>query len=169
LKGSYLLVLSVKKRIRFKPGSLPRAELPAGCYVYVGSAKGPGGFEKRVLRHLKKVKKARWHIDYLTGRKDVEVESVFYTSPRYSESLLINFLSSLGFRKVIKGFGTTDHPGDFSHLLYSGEDEGKTIDRIKSAMVKRGFYFILFEKDSLRGFSNHTRDVQKVGWGRVRG
>lgn len=159
MKGSYLLVLSVKRRIRLKPGSLPRVELPAGCYVYVGSAKGPGGFEKRVSRHLKKGKKARWHIDYLTGRKDVEVESVFYTSPRYSESMLTNFLGSLGFRKVIRGFGTTDYPSDFSHLLSSGEDVRKTVDSIRSAMLERGFYFILFEKDSLRGFLNPIMDV----------
>ncbi|MCS7138555.1 MAG: GIY-YIG nuclease family protein [Crenarchaeota archaeon] len=147
-----MLILSVERRIRFKPGSLPSVELPSGCYVYVGSAKGPGGFEKRISRHLKKIKKAKWHIDYLTRKKGVRVEGVFYTLPKYSESMLTNFLSSLGFRAMIKGFGATDCPRDFSHLLSSGEDAKRTVERISSAMKKRRLHFTFFEKDYLSRF-----------------
>jgi len=150
LKGSYLLVLSIKKRVRLKPGSLGRVELPPGCYVYVGSAKGPGGFEKRVSRHLRKVKKARWHIDYLTRTNGVKVESVFYTSPEYDEPMLTRFLSSLGLHKIVKGFGTTDHPDDFSHLLFSEKSVGGTVRKIESAMRRRRISFRLFKKSSLR-------------------
>ncbi|MBO3799901.1 MAG: DUF123 domain-containing protein [Candidatus Brockarchaeota archaeon] len=126
--------------------------MPRGCYVYVGSAKGPGGFEKRVSRHLKKIKKARWHVDYLTRVNRVRVEGVFYTLPEYDESMLTRLLSSIGFRKVVKGFGTTDHLEDFSHLLFSGKSVGETVKRIRSAMKRRGLYFKLFGKDSLRSF-----------------
>lgn len=152
MKGSYLLILSVKRKIRFKPGSLPKVVLPPGCYVYVGSAKGPGGFENRVSRHLRKNKRAKWHIDYLTRISGVSVESVFYTLPKYDESTLAGFLESLGFRKMVKGFGTTDRPGDFSHLLLSDENVRKTVEKIGSAMKKKGLFFILFGKGSLRKF-----------------
>lgn len=152
MKGSYLLIVWVERKIRIKPGSLSRVELPRGCYVYVGSAKGPGGFEKRVSRHLKKIKKARWHVDYLTRVNRVRVEGVFYTLPEYDESMLTRLLSSIGFRKVVKGFGTTDHLEDFSHLLFSGKSVGETVKRIRSAMKRRGLYFKLFGKDSLRSF-----------------
>ena len=150
MKGSYLLILSVKGRIVFKPGALPKVELPPGCYVYVGSAKGPGGFEKRVSRHLKKVKKARWHIDYLTSIKEVEIESIFYTPPEYNESVLSSLLESIGFRKVLKGFGATDYPKDFSHLFSSKKDVRRTIRRIGFAMRRRSISFIRFDKSSLR-------------------
>jgi Uri superfamily endonuclease len=150
LKGSYLLVLSIKKRVGLKPGSLSRVELPPGCYVYVGSAKGPGGFEKRVSRHLRRIKKARWHIDYLTRINGVRVESVFYTPPEYDEPMLTRFLSSLGLHKIVKGFGTTDHPDDFSHLLFSEGSVKETVRKIESEMKRKRLSFRLFEKDSLR-------------------
>lgn len=149
-KGSYLLILSVNRRIRIKPGSLPAVELSPGCYVYVGSARGPGGVEKRVSRHLRKSKRARWHIDYLTRAGGVRVESVFYTPPKYGEAMLTGFLDSLGFRRVVKGFGATDHPEDFSHLLLSDRGVRGTVRKICSAMKKRGLPFMLLEKDSLR-------------------
>jgi Uri superfamily endonuclease len=159
LKGSYLLILTVGRRVRFKPGYLPKAELPPGCYVYIGSAKGPGGFEKRVLRHLKKSKRARWHIDYLTRLDEVRVEGVFYISPKHNEPALTAFLSSLGLRKIVRGFGATDYPGDFSHLLYSGEGLRETVRRIMSAMKNRRIAFKFFSKGSLRRFSNLVLNV----------
>ena len=45
-------------------GALP---VEPGFYVYVGSAFGPGGLERRVGRHATTEKKHRWHIDYLTA------------------------------------------------------------------------------------------------------
>ncbi|MEM2350838.1 MAG: DUF123 domain-containing protein [Thermoproteota archaeon] len=147
-----MLILSVKGRIRFRPGSLPMVELSPGCYVYVGSAKGPGGFEKRVSRHLRKTKRVKWHIDYLTRMGGVSVESVFYTPPEYDESMLASFLESLGFRKVVKGFGTTDRPDDFSHLLLSNENVRKTVEKIGSTMKRKSIFFICFGKSSLRKF-----------------
>lgn len=150
MKGSYILVVTVRKSVTFKPGSLPRVKLPPGCYVYVGSAMGPGGFEKRVLRHFRKAKKARWHIDYLTRLRGVWVRSVFYTPLPYGESKLTTILSSLGLAKTVKGFGATDSAKDFSHLLMSREGFRGTIKRIKSGMRSRGIQFRLFDEEALR-------------------
>lgn len=149
MKGSYMLIILIGRSIRFKPGSLPETMLPPGCYVYVGSAMGPGGFEKRVARHLRKIKKRRWHIDYLTGLNEAEVRSVFYT-PRCNEHQLTGFLSSLGFRKTVKGFGATDSQRDFSHLLQSNQGFEKTVRRIRLEMRRRGLVFRLFSEEALR-------------------
>lgn len=149
MKGAYLLIILIGRSIRFKPGSLPETRLPPGCYVYVGSAMGPGGFEKRVARHLRKIKKRRWHIDYLTSLKEAEVRSVFYT-PRCNEHQLTGFLSSLGFKKTVKGFGATDSPRDFSHLLQSNQGFEKTLRRIRLEMRRRGLAFRLLGEEALR-------------------
>jgi len=40
--------------------------LSAGCYLYCGSAKGPGGFKARLSRHMRRGKSLHWHVDQLT-------------------------------------------------------------------------------------------------------
>jgi Uri superfamily endonuclease len=40
--------------------------LAAGRYFYCGSAKGPGGLQARIARHMRHGKAIRWHIDNLT-------------------------------------------------------------------------------------------------------
>lgn len=152
LKGSYMLILLIERSIRLKPGSLPETVLLPGCYVYVGSAMGPGGFEKRVARHLRKIKRVRWHIDYLTSLNEVKIRSVFYTS-HCSEHHLVSFLSSIGLRKTVRGFGATDSPGDFSHLLMSSQGFEKTVRRIRLEMRRRGLAFRLLGEEALRSLS----------------
>ncbi|MEM2087413.1 MAG: GIY-YIG nuclease family protein [Thermoproteota archaeon] len=149
MKGSYMLIILIERSIRLKPGSLPETKLPPGCYVYVGSAMGLGGFEKRVVRHLRKIKKVRWHIDYLTILSEAKVRSVFYT-PHCSEHHLVSFLSSLGFQKTVRGFGATDFPRDFSHLLHSNQGFEKTVSRIRLEMRRRGVAFRLLDEEALR-------------------
>jgi Uri superfamily endonuclease len=46
-------------------GRLPIV-LPAGRYLYCGSAKGPGGLKARLSRHMRRGKSVRWHVDQLT-------------------------------------------------------------------------------------------------------
>jgi hypothetical protein len=42
--------------------------LPAGRYLYCGSAKGPGGLKARLSRHMRRGKLVRWHVEQLTDR-----------------------------------------------------------------------------------------------------
>lgn len=149
MRGSYILIISVGRSVWFKPGSLRRVRLPPGCYVYVGSAMGPGGFEKRVLRHLRRNKRARWHIDYLTRLRSVKVVSIIYTPLPHGESRLTRILSSSGFVKVVKGFGATDSPSDFAHLLFSKEGLRKTVRRIGLAMRSSGLRYRIFSREAL--------------------
>lgn len=46
-------------------GALGAFHFPAGWYVYVGSAHGPGGVDARLRRHRSPRKALRWHVDYL--------------------------------------------------------------------------------------------------------
>ena len=63
--GTYALILASSSEASLIIGKLGRLELRAGCYVYVGSAFGPGGLNSRISRHRKKTGPIHWHIDYL--------------------------------------------------------------------------------------------------------
>ena len=56
-KGTYLLFLEIKEDVKIEIGSLGKQTFPKSNYIYVGSALGPGGLEKRLDRHKRKVKK----------------------------------------------------------------------------------------------------------------
>jgi Uri superfamily endonuclease len=74
--GTYVLLLHLKKPARLRIGALGRFDFPAGWYLYVGSARGPGGLAARVGRHLRSSPKRYWHIDYL--RRVASVEDVWW-------------------------------------------------------------------------------------------
>ena len=64
--GWYALCLRLEHPERLHPGRLGELEFAAGDYVYVGSARGPGGVRARLGRHLRQEKKPHWHVDALT-------------------------------------------------------------------------------------------------------
>lgn len=66
--GAYVLALYLTSPCTITIGRFGEFDFPAGWYLYVGSARGPGGLQARLARHrrrLTKDKRARWHIDYL--------------------------------------------------------------------------------------------------------
>ena len=75
MKGTYCLIINVKKDVKIKIGKvLGEIEFKKGCYLYVGSAMN--SLEKRVQRHLSKDKKKHWHIDYLLLNDSSNIENV---------------------------------------------------------------------------------------------
>ncbi len=66
LPGVYALILFCPRERRIAVGALGVRRFPAGWYVYVGSACGPGGLRGRAGRHLGGGRGSpRWHIDFL--------------------------------------------------------------------------------------------------------
>jgi sugar fermentation stimulation protein A len=62
-RGSYLLVLHLKRRRTIAVGALGRVLFRSGYHVYVGSAMN--GLATRIARHKRRRKPCHWHIDYL--------------------------------------------------------------------------------------------------------
>lgn len=62
--GLYILLLELEVSTALRIGALGTFTLPAGRYLYTGSARR--GLKARVARHLSPEKTPRWHIDYLT-------------------------------------------------------------------------------------------------------
>ena len=63
--GSYALHLNLGKTHRLQVGRLGEYRFPAGDYIYLGSALGPGGLQARLGRHLRGDGRYHWHIDWL--------------------------------------------------------------------------------------------------------
>ena len=63
--GAYALALRLERPTRLQVGALGAVLFPVGVYVYLGSARGPGGIRARLGRHLRGAAHPRWHVDYL--------------------------------------------------------------------------------------------------------
>lgn len=114
-KGTYALLLCMRKQQWLKVGRLGRVSFPSGYYVYVGSALG--GLEQRIRRHLHQEKKLSWHIDYLLTVCDL-VEVWYTIREERLECLWSQLLASLPKAQILcPGFGSSDCSCP-SHLIY---------------------------------------------------
>jgi len=127
-RGSYLLVLYLRRRRNLSIGRIGKISFPRGYYIYVGSAMK--GLERRMERHRHARKRPHWHIDSL--RAVAEFCSVL--AIRSSVRLECNIARALEgiVQWEIPCFGSTDcgcvthlfgmannpfHQLDFHHLL----------------------------------------------------
>lgn len=105
MKGIYVLVISVSKDVKVDIGALGSISFEKGLYAYVGSAQS--GLERRVKRHLGRVKRKFWHIDHLLDNKPVKVVKVFYNKAGKSEECRI--AEELGESGIaVMNFGCSD-------------------------------------------------------------
>ncbi|MEM2117647.1 MAG: GIY-YIG nuclease family protein [Candidatus Bathyarchaeia archaeon] len=105
MKGVYLLIISITKPIQIRVGALGNISFAKGIYAYVGSAQNR--LEKRLERHLRKVKRKFWHIDYLLESDNVKILQIFYKATGKSdECKLAKEISRKG--TAIIGFGSSD-------------------------------------------------------------
>lgn len=115
LSGSYLLLVRLASALSLEIPRLSAATLPAGWYVYTGSARGPGGIRARAGRHLRRGKRPHWHIDYLT---EAAVDLRVFAVPGGREcDLLRGLLARPAFDIALAGFGSSDCRDCASHLL----------------------------------------------------
>ncbi len=87
--------------------------LAPGLYLYCGSARGPGGLAARLARHMRREKRAHWHVDQLTCAGDVLGAWVF---PGGDECAVNATLEK--FPTPLEGFGSSDCRHCRSHLRF---------------------------------------------------
>ena len=115
-----MLVLNCRKTGRTRIGKLGTLQLRPGYYLYVGSARGPGGINARVNRHRRRDKKRHWHIDYL--RRHTALVEVWLQT---GDSLEHGWAAALAARYPIAmpRFGASDCRCN-SHLFWSAGRPG---------------------------------------------
>lgn len=115
MKGSYCLIINIKKDTKIKIGKkLGFINFKKGTYVYIGSAMN--SIESRVKRHLSKNKKKHWHIDYLLLNENSEIKKVY--TKESDEKLECEIAKKIiKNEKSITNFGCSDCSCQ-SHLIY---------------------------------------------------
>jgi len=117
--GCYSIVLKLLRDRQIEPGRLGLVSFPKGYYVYTG--RDARNVQARIQRHMKKEKRVRWHIDYVTSDEFVRfVEAVLHRTSAVREcDINRKILSMPGARIVALGFGASDcrHRCE-SHLVY---------------------------------------------------
>ena len=115
--GTYALILNLPHSVAdVCVGRLGRFYFPAGWYVYVGSARGPGGLAARLAHHLQ-LKPPHWHIDYLRAHAS-PVEVWYVTGMQRRECTWAQALLGLSGAAVpVPRFGASDCRC-FTHLIH---------------------------------------------------
>jgi len=112
MRRSYQLFIEVGRPLSIQVGRLGTLLLPAGRYVYTGSAMR--NLEARIARHLGSKKRLRWHIDFLLAEPASRVVRVRRSG--LQECALNHRASGT---VLVEGFGASDcHGGCGSHLKY---------------------------------------------------
>ena len=126
MKGSYVLLIELKKNKQIIIGKQGEFFFKKGFYVYVGSALN--GVEHRIQRHLRKQKKKHWHIDYLLTKSTIRYVFVQEKSSRQECYLAHHFEKKC---QSIPSFGCSDCSCT-SHLFTSSLKQlGSLIESLK--------------------------------------
>ena len=106
--GVYALLLALDSEQVISVGRRGSFQFPAGFYMYVGSAEGPGGLAARLGRHCRQEKRLHWHIDYLLPL--VRVEEIWaLVTPEPAECVWAAAARRLpGASIPARGFGSSD-------------------------------------------------------------
>jgi len=116
-RGSYLLILNLKRDRKIDVGKLGRVHFRKGFYIYVGSAMA--NLSKRMERHRHLRKRHHWHIDEL--RAVAEFHSVLaIRSSQRLECEVAKGMSEIAEWSVPR-FGSTDCSCD-THLFGTSSD-----------------------------------------------
>jgi Uri superfamily endonuclease len=140
--GRYLFVFELSSIVHVSIGSLGRHSFEPGWYVYTGSAEV--GLRQRIARHVRRKKPARWHLDYVTRRKEAVPGGVFYVAdPDITECMLNQAVGrQLGLVAPVAGFGASDClSGCPAHLWFSSRptllaDLSKLVLRCRNDTVR---------------------------------
>ena len=122
-RGSYALFLSLPQAARLAVGRLGGFDFPAGVYVYLGSANGPGGLCARLAHHARIAAHPQWHLDYF--RPYVQITGGFVAEGIPVGALPLEcawsqqLLRLVGARPAAPGFGSADcRSGCPAHLIW---------------------------------------------------
>jgi Uri superfamily endonuclease len=116
--GTYGLLFNRPESGWMTVGRLGHFEFPAGFYLYVGSALGPGGLAGRLRRHLRADRRTHWHVDYLSHQSEL-VEIWLTTKAERREHHWAAAAGQLpGATVPVAGFGASDCrcPAHLYHL-----------------------------------------------------
>lgn len=135
--GTYALILHLARSQIIGVGRLGAFDFPAGWYVYVGSALGPGGLAGRLGRHLAPGA-LHWHVDYLRQEAYLEAICCLVDDQRLEHLWAITLQDRPGVAMPCPGFGASDCRC-LTHLFHFQCEPGRVLF---SSFAGRAFTWI---------------------------
>lgn len=119
--GSYALQLRLAQPVRLAVGRLGVFDFLAGEYLYLGSARGPGGLRARIQHHARIADRPHWHLDFLRSAASL-LGGWYSTLPGALECAWSQALVTMPEVAVpVPGFGAADcRRGCPAHLVWFG-------------------------------------------------
>lgn len=116
-QGTYTLILALEASQVIQIARLGFYRFAAGYYIYVGSARGPGGLAGRLRHHVGTAARPHWHIDYL--RHKTVLQSIWFaqTDINREHDWARLFMALPGVSLPVKKFGASDCSCP-AHLFY---------------------------------------------------
>ena len=139
--GIYTLVIKNQKDQYLIIGKLGNFFFPQGLYVYIGSALGKSAtnLENRLQRHLSKLKRRFWHIDFFLSSESVEIIAIYFaiTSEKRECQLASSIISKDSGIIIIPRFGASDCKNNCkSHLVYFQIEQAQLMSLIQSTFYE---------------------------------
>lgn len=109
--GAYVVAFRLPSLRDIRIGRLGVFVFPAGWYLYVGSARGPGGLQARLARHRRRLgrsKRAHWHVDYFREAAVWAGVWAFIGEERLECAWAVALRDLPGAQIVVPGFGASD-------------------------------------------------------------
>ena len=106
--GTYALIMTCDSDQQVEVGKLGQFKIQPGCYVYVGSAFGPGGLKARIAHHANISRHPHWHIDYLRSILDLKKVCYSYDSEKHEHHWAGALQRFRGATIPMAGFGASD-------------------------------------------------------------
>ncbi len=168
MKGIYCLIGKLELDNEVTVGSLGRIDFKKGYYAYVGSAMN--NLKKRVMRHFRKEKVLRWHIDYLIADPSfIPMTAIYKTTENKEEE---HKLAGLINGAPIPSFGCSDCSCP-SHLFFMGKSLERARIGIESAFIELGGSYgfiervscVIFDLDNTLVNYNEARDHALISLG----
>jgi Uri superfamily endonuclease len=131
--GTYVLLLEMLRPQQIRVGALGNLFFVPGVYLYVGSARGPGGLRARLMHHSRRSDCPHWHIDYLRACARVTGGWACTGVDRLECDWLRSLLRPGGLEPAVPGFGASDCRC-LTHLLWATGTEALRILRIEERL-----------------------------------
>ena len=125
--GSYAIALHLPATRTVRVGRLGAFDFPAGWYLYVGGAHGPGGLGTRLARHRRHLgvdKRPHWHVDHFRQAARWGGAWALAGEERLECAWAARLMALPGAQVVARGFGASDCrcPAHLVHLPALPED-----------------------------------------------
>lgn len=133
MRGTYALVLGMRRRTRLRVGALGDVLFEPGFLVYVGSAHGSGGLRARLAHHCRTAARPHWHLDHVRRRAPILGAWICSSAERLEHHWAEAVGSIPGSLVPAPGFGSSDC-GCPTHLF--GFARRPSLARVRRALAE---------------------------------